>query len=186
MQADDGKAVTGRLAMMAQQDQLLPWLTCRENVLLGPALRGEKLDTARADALLAAVGLPDVAGRRPQTLSGGMRQRVAIARTLMEDRAIVLMDEPFSALDAVTRHQLQDLAFRLLKGRTVLLVTHSPLEALRLADQLLILGGDPPTLTAIDLPDEPPLRAIDDPAVLQKQAELMSLLLEATGSEQAA
>ena len=72
-----------------------------------------------------------------------MRQRVALARTLMEDRPVVLMDEPFSALDAITRHRLQDLAAELLAGRTVLLVTHSPLEALRLGHRLYVLSGQP-------------------------------------------
>ena len=72
-----------------------------------------------------------------------MRQRVALARTLMEDRPIVLMDEPFSALDAITRHRLQDLAAELLVGRTVLLVTHNPLEALRLGHRVYVLGGRP-------------------------------------------
>ena len=78
--------------------------------------------------------------RSPATLSGGMRQRVALARTLFEDRPLVLMDEPFSRLDAITRRELQDLAHTLLHGRTVVLVTHDPNEALRLADTVTVLG----------------------------------------------
>ena len=83
----------------------------------------------RGRELLDRVGLGGREGDLPATLSGGMRQRVALARTLMEDRPVVLMDEPFSALDAITRFRLQDLAAEMLAGRTVLLVTHSPSEA---------------------------------------------------------
>ena len=79
----------------------------------------------------------------PATLSGGQRQRAALARTLMEDRPVVLMDEPFSALDAITRARLQALAAQLLAGRTVLLVTHDPLEALRLGDRIQVMAGQP-------------------------------------------
>ena len=98
-----------------------------------PAARGVACRAAPAGgpapALLARVGLERDTDRLPGALSGGMRQRAALARTLMEDRPIVLMDEPFSALDVVTRHRLQDLAAELLVGRTVLLVTHNPIEA---------------------------------------------------------
>ena len=179
IETDDGQPVDGRIALMAQQDLLLPWLSCLDNVCLGQRLRGERPDPERAQHLLELVGLADIAERAPDTLSGGMRQRVAIARTLMEDRAIVLMDEPFSALDAITRHKLQDLAFSLLDGRTVLLVTHNPLEALRLGHKLLVMGGRQPSLRPVALPPAPPLRDIADPALLARQADLMNELLMA-------
>ena len=102
------------VAYMAQQDLLMPWLGALGNVSLGARLRGEKPDRARAQAMLERVGLGGEADALPRTLSGGMRQRVALARTLMEDRPIVLMDEPFSALDAITRMRLQELAAGLL------------------------------------------------------------------------
>ena len=126
------------MALMAQQDLLLPWLPVVDNVTPGlpPAWRGPRRTAAPARARDAAARPRRPGARRrdslPATLSGGMRQRAALARTLMEDRPVVLMDEPFSALDAITRHRLQDLAAELLAGRTVLLVTHNPLEALRL------------------------------------------------------
>ena len=161
----DGAPLTGRVAYMAQQDLLLPWLSVVENVTLGNRLRGEPLDRARALALLEQVGLADVAAARPDTLSGGMRQRVALARTLMEDRPVVLMDEPFSGLDTLTRLRLQTLAAGLLAKRTVLLVTHDPLEALRLGTQILIMQGRPARLTALpDMASAPP-RDPGDPAV---------------------
>jgi putative hydroxymethylpyrimidine transport system ATP-binding protein len=117
---------TGHVAMMAQQDLLMPWLSVLDNVMLGARVRGERPDKDRARDTLAQVGLTDHADKLPPTLSGGQRQRAALARTLMEDRAIVLLDEPFSALDALTRAQMQELTADLLTGRTVLLVTHDP------------------------------------------------------------
>jgi putative hydroxymethylpyrimidine transport system ATP-binding protein len=178
---DDGHPLKGRVALMAQQDLLLPWLTARENVLLGPRLRREgrrrlALLRARAQALLARVGLEGDAEKLPAQLSGGMRQRVALARTLMEDRPVVLMDEPFSALDAITRHRLQDLAAELLVGRTVLLVTHSPLEALRLGHKVWILGGRPARLAGPIVPQGEPARDAREPRLLAQEAELLSEL----------
>jgi putative hydroxymethylpyrimidine transport system ATP-binding protein len=166
---------------MAQQDLLLPWRDLLGNVTLGAALRGQAPDAARARALIAEVGLAGREGARPDQLSGGMRQRAALARTLMEDRPFVLMDEPFSAVDAPTRHRLQGLAARLLAGRTVLLVTHDPLEALRLADRILVLRGDPamPEEVAVPTGSAPPRNAAD-PALLAAQAALLERLAAAS------
>jgi len=177
----DGLPLAGRIAWMGQQDLLLPWLTLLDNVCLGARLRGERQDQARARSLIAAVGLEGREAARPAELSGGMRQRAALARTLMEDRPFVLMDEPFSAVDAPTRHRLQSLAAELLRGRTVLLVTHDPLEALRLADRILVLRPGPQGAVAEDLPmpPSPPLRAAHDPEVLVAQAALLERLAEA-------
>lgn len=165
LRGDDGRPLTGRVAYMAQEDLLLPWLNVLDNVTLGSRLRGERPDRERALRLLARVGLADYALARPDALSGGMRQRAALARTLMEDRPVVLMDEPFSGLDALTRLRLQALAAELLAGRTVLLITHDPLEALRLGEHIWIMNGRPATLQPLpDLPGAPP-RDPGDPAV---------------------
>jgi putative hydroxymethylpyrimidine transport system ATP-binding protein len=177
----DGRPLAGRIALMAQQDLLLPWLNARDNVLLGPRLRREgRARMARlrdeAEALLARVDLGGHGHKLPAELSGGMRQRVALARTLMEDRPVVLMDEPFSALDAVTRHRLQDLAAELLAGRTVLLVTHNPLEAMRLGHKVWVLGGRPARLQAALLPPGEPARDPADPQLLRMQADLLKQL----------
>jgi putative hydroxymethylpyrimidine transport system ATP-binding protein len=179
--ADDGAGLEGRIALMAQQDLLLPWLPVVDNVLLGHRLRGAtraELRRLRGPAmrLLAEVGLERQASDLPATLSGGMRQRAALARTLMEDRPIVLMDEPFSALDAITRHRLQDLAASVLVGRTVLLVTHNPLEALRLGHRLYVLSGRPATPRGPMVPRGTPPRDAADPTLLALQAELMGEL----------
>ena len=182
--ASDSAPLSPRMAYMAQQDLLLPWLTARENVLLGARLRGGRSDTAGADRLLAAVGIAQRSHARPADLSGGERQRAALARTLMEDRPIVLMDEPFSALDALTRHHLQDLAAELLASRTVLLVTHDPLEALRLGDRILVMKGSPAEfMPEIIPPDRPPRRtATPDMAALHEKllAQLGVVAGEAT------
>jgi putative hydroxymethylpyrimidine transport system ATP-binding protein len=174
----DGKPITGRIAYMGQQDLLLPWLNVFENVTLGARLRREKVDKAWAEHLLERVGLPTRHKALPQALSGGMRQRAAIARTLYERQPIVLMDEPFSALDAITRAMVQELAAELLEGRTVLLITHDPMEACRLGHHLMVLSGHPAKLgTPITVAGSPP-RAPDDPNLLKSQGDLLRLFVE--------
>ena len=167
------------VAYMAQQDLLMPWLGALGNVSLGARLRGEKPDRARAQAMLERVGLGGEADALPRTLSGGMRQRVALARTLMEDRPIVLMDEPFSALDAITRMRLQELAAGLLAGRTVLLVTHDPLEALRLGERIYVMAGRPATLQPAPAPLGPPPRKAGESSLQALHAELLDRLTAA-------
>jgi putative hydroxymethylpyrimidine transport system ATP-binding protein len=164
---------------MGQTDGLLPWLTVLDNVTLGARLRGQRPDLDRAGDLLQAVALEDRAGDRPAVLSGGQRQRVALARTLMEDRPLVLMDEPFSALDAITRARLQELAARLLAGRTVLLVTHDPLEALRLGHRIHVMAGLPARIEPAIVPAGMPPRDLADPDLLTLQAELLRRLANA-------
>jgi len=176
--ATDGAPLAGRIAYMGQQDLLFPWLRVIDNVMLGPKLRGEKPDRDRAMDLLERVGLAARARALPAELSGGMRQRAAIARTLYEQRPIVLMDEPFSALDTFTRSRIQELAAELLAGCTALLITHDPLEACRLGHHLIVLSGHPARLGApIEVPGVPP-RAPDDFSLLQTQGHLMRVLTE--------
>ena len=180
LSCSDGLALAGRVAYMGQGDLLAPWATALQNVLLGARLRGgrtaERAGRSRAREVLARVGLGGREGALPAQLSGGMRQRVALARTLFEDRPVVLMDEPFSALDAVTRHRLQGLAVELLHGRTVLMVTHDPLEALRLADRIDVLAGSPPRLRPVIPPAGRAPRPLDDPALVKQVEALLSVL----------
>ena len=145
IQCSDGHCLQNRIAYMAQQDLLLPWLSVIDNVCLKNRLQDGKVSAqtlAKASALLEQLNLSNIDQQLPDQLSGGMRQRVALARTLMQDTPIVLMDEPFSALDAVNRYKLQNLAVDVLKDRTVLLITHDPQEALRLSDQLYLFSSD--------------------------------------------
>lgn len=175
----DGSPVQNHIALMAQRDALLPWLSVLENACLGDRLRGTDATTQRerAAALLSGVGLADYLDAKPATLSGGMRQRVALVRTLIEDRPIVLLDEPFAALDALNRHRMQDLSAEMLAGKTVLHVTHDPLEALRLAHRIAMLEGRPAHMRDEEVPASPTPRASDDPAVAKRHGELLDRLL---------
>ncbi len=173
--ASDGAPLAGRVTLMAQTDQLLPWADALANVTLGARLRGDRPDRDRALALLGRVGLEGHANRRPATLSGGQRQRLALARTLIEDRPVVVLDEPFSALDAATRADMQDLAAEVLTGRTVILITHDPLEAARLATRAWLLA--PSGAAPLDLPATAAPRPLSDPATLAAQADLYRRLM---------
>jgi putative hydroxymethylpyrimidine transport system ATP-binding protein len=179
--SSDGRPLAGRVAYMAQQDLLLPWLDALDNVTLGARLRGEADARHRTEAisLLARVGLQGEARKRPAQLSGGMRQRVALARTLAEHRPVVLMDEPFSALDMPARLRLQELAAGLLTDRTVLLVTHDPLEALRLGHRIHVMAGQPARLDEPLLLPGPTPRAVTDQRLLALQGELLTRLTAA-------
>ncbi|MDP3481372.1 MAG: ABC transporter ATP-binding protein [Desulfoprunum sp.] len=171
------------VAWMGQNDLLLPWLSLIDNVLLGARLRHELTEDKRKQArsLLLAAGLGDHAQALPATLSGGMRQRGALLRTLMEGRDILLMDEPFSALDALTRMRLQDLAAGMISGRTVVLVTHDPMEALRLADRILVLAGSPVRLAADLQPPGRPPRDPGRPEITRQYADLLKMLMNGDG-----
>ncbi len=176
VESSDGIPLAGRVALMAQQDLLLPWLDALDNTVLGFRLRAAVPPRAAALALLTRLGLGAAVHLRPSALSGGMRQRVALARTLMEDRPVVLMDEPFSGLDAITRLRLQTLAAEELRGRTVLLVTHDPLEAVRLGHRIFVMTGRPARLsTPLELAGNPP-RDPTDPELLRRQGELLDRL----------
>lgn len=183
---DGADGASSNIAYLAQQDLLLPWLSVLENVMLGSRLRGEPADKNLAFELLERVGLTAHEAERPAKLSGGMRQRVALARTLMEDRPVVLMDEPFSALDAITRFELQELASSLLAGKTTLLVTHDPLEALRIGHRLLLLTGSPASFEAPIDPPGDPLRDISTPELAALQATIMERLTAARKKARAA
>jgi putative hydroxymethylpyrimidine transport system ATP-binding protein len=173
-----GTSLHGRVATMGQGEPLLPWLSAVANVCIGDSLRGTRPDRARALALLDRVGLAGRGASLPATLSGGMRQRVALARTLYEDKPVVLMDEPFSALDGLNRARMQTLTADLLRGRTVLLITHDPLEACRLADSILVLSGFPATLSAPLILEGPTPRGVDDPQMLAAQGALLRALVD--------
>lgn len=174
----DGNSLDRKIAYMGQQDLLFPWLNVLDNVCLGSKLRHETKDIDKAMQLLDRVGLQEAAHELPHALSGGMRQRTAIARTLYEDRPVVLMDEPFSALDAVTRANIQELAVDLLQTKTVLLITHDPAEAARLCHQILLLKNQPAKLLDPIIVEGIPPRNFDDNNRIKTETQLMNLLKE--------
>jgi putative hydroxymethylpyrimidine transport system ATP-binding protein len=165
-----------RIAWMGQTGGLMPWASVDDNVVLGARLRGEAPDRAKARDVLARVGLQGHESKRPAELSGGMRQRAALARVLMEDAQIVLLDEPFVHLDAVAKARLSALVARELAGRIVLLVTHDPFEALTLADRALVLAGPPLHIAADILLEGPTPRDPRDPALTGRHEQILAAL----------
>ncbi|HTN79047.1 MAG TPA: ABC transporter ATP-binding protein [Acidimicrobiales bacterium] len=161
--------VTGRSALMFQESALFPWLTAAGNVELALRLQGvgRAARRKRAAELLGLVHLGGFATKRPHELSGGMRQRVALARALAQDADVLLMDEPFGALDAITRDLLHDELEGVWRhtGLTVVFVTHNVREAARLGDRIVLLASRPGRLAA-DFPvDLPRPRRIEDHGV---------------------
>jgi len=134
-------------SVMFQESALMPWLTARKNVELALRLRGIRRGERRDEAqrLLATVNLAEAGDKRPHELSGGMRQRVALARALAQDRSVLLMDEPFAALDAITRDLLHEELERVWRatGRTIVFVTHNVREAARLGQRVTLLSSRP-------------------------------------------
>ena len=173
---DGDMARKGNIALMEQGNPLLPWCSALDNIIIGARLRGETPDRRRALELLGALGLGERAQARITTFSGGMKQRAALARTLYEPCPVVLMDEPFAALDAITRWRLQRKAVALLRGRTCLLVTHDPLEALCMGHDILLLKGTPARLESVAMPAQKPPRHLDSQEQQELHAELLGRL----------
>jgi NitT/TauT family transport system ATP-binding protein len=173
----------GRVALMFQDATLLPWLTARGNVELALKLRGvPRADRAdRARELLDVVRLGEATERRPHELSGGMRQRVALARCLAQDARIVLMDEPLGALDAMTRDHLHDEIERVVRERnlTVILVTHNMREAVRLADRVVLMAAG--RIVHEQVVDLPHPRHMDSAEIATRAADLTARLRNASG-----
>ncbi len=156
----DGERITGPgpdRGMVFQQYSLFPWKTVRENVAFGPRLQGRAHPEAVANTFIDMVGLTKFANRYPRELSGGMQQRVGIARALANYPRVLLMDEPFGALDSQTRHMMQENLLQIWAefGITVLFVTHDIDEAVFLGDRVLVMSASPGRIIAdipVDLP----------------------------------
>jgi NitT/TauT family transport system ATP-binding protein len=172
--------VGGTVALMFQEATLLPWLTAWQNVALALRLRGVPRSERRerAHELLSRVHLGQAAGKRPHELSGGMRQRVALARVLAQDAAVVCMDEPLGALDAMTRDQMHDEIEGVwaANGFTVIFVTHNVREAIRLGDRVVLLGSTPGRVVQDITVDLPRPRRIDSADVAERAAALTQAL----------
>jgi ABC-type nitrate/sulfonate/bicarbonate transport system ATPase subunit len=183
----DGADATGRtdaFAYMPQQDLLFPWRTVLDNTTLGLEVAGMRRRAARERArpLFAEFGLDGFEGVRPDELSGGMRQRAALLRTVVQDRPVLLLDEPFGALDALTRTEMQVWLSRM-RARfdwTVLLVTHDVREAVLLADRVVVLAPRPTSVrrvVTVDLPRPRDVSVITDPAFVAAEAQLLGALV---------
>lgn len=170
----DGEAVTGpspKLGLMPQQDQLFEWRSIWGNVTLALDIRRQNTPERRehASELLRRYGLAEFALQRPSQLSGGMRQRCALIRTLASDPSILLLDEPFSALDYQTRLSVSEDIYGIIRqeGKTALLVTHDISEAISMSDRIIVLSARPATVKAVHSPDSlrelSPLRRRDAP-----------------------
>jgi ABC-type nitrate/sulfonate/bicarbonate transport system ATPase subunit len=175
-QPDAGSVGGDRAVLMPQRDGLLPWLSAIDNAALAPRLAGASRDAARARAhpLFVAFGLEGFERARTHELSGGMRQRVAFLRTLLSGKPVLCLDEPFGALDALTRREMQDWLAQALarEPRTVLLVTHDVEEAARLARRVLVMSPRPGRIVA-ELP-VPQTRT--EPEVLAVREQAMEAL----------
>ena len=181
----DGKPVSApgpERGMVFQEYALFPWMTVADNVAFGLQIKGmPKAEiAATVDRLLKTLSLQDFRHRFPKDLSGGMRQRVAIARVLALDSPIMLMDEPFGALDALTRRDLQDELLRIWQAqkKTIIFVTHSIEEAIYLADRIVVMTYRPGTVKRDILVDMPRLRDPSSPEFNALKRELGQLVME--------
>jgi ABC-type nitrate/sulfonate/bicarbonate transport system ATPase subunit len=179
-----------RLRMVFQQDGLFPWLTVRDNILLGLDQVADRAERQRrSDALLDLIGLQAFASVYPHQLSGGMRQRVELARALGGDTPLLLMDEPFSSLDYLTRLKMRQELARILREqpRTVVLVTHDIEEAAQLADRVLVLSERPARVRDEIVLDVPRPRDLTHPQVVAAVRRILTVLgieSEDTGESQ--
>jgi ABC-type nitrate/sulfonate/bicarbonate transport system ATPase subunit len=182
----------GRVAYMPQRDALLPWRSVLDNVILGLEVAGVGRGEARSRAteLLPRFGLAGYGELRPAALSGGMRQRAAFLRTILTQQPILLLDEPFGALDALTRRGMQEWLLELWGelGRTIVMVTHDVEEALLLADRVAVMTARPGRIKLIErVRAERPrsMQSVADPAFIEQKLQLYEALkgeLAATGS----
>ena len=175
----------GAVGYMPQKDLLLPWRSVLDNAIIGLELMGQPRAEARRRALglMETFGLSGFEGQYPSALSGGMRQRAAFLRTLLADQALVLLDEPFGALDALTRSQMQEWLLGLWGdlGKTIVLITHDVEEAVLLSDRVYVLTARPARVKLVvdvDLPRPRHYRMVTDEAFVHLKATLLASLRE--------
>jgi NitT/TauT family transport system ATP-binding protein len=179
-QPDTGTCTTEPAVLMPQRDSLLPWLNAIDNAALARRIAGDDRQTARAKArpLFEHFGLDGFEAARIHELSGGMRQRVAFLRTLLSGKPVLCLDEPFGALDAITRGEMQAWLAAALgeEPRTVLLVTHDVEEACVLADRVCVMSPRPGRIVAeLEVPLERPRKATDSQLVALRERALEAL-----------
>ncbi|MET1124525.1 MAG: ABC transporter ATP-binding protein [Archaeoglobaceae archaeon] len=181
--ADSGSvSVRGGVGFVFQDDRLLPWKTALGNVMF--ALKARKIhDVSIAKRMLEVVGLSGFENFYPHQLSGGMRQRVGIARALAIDPVVLLMDEPFASLDARTRERMQEELLRIVREKAVIFVTHSIEEAVFLADRVIVLSPRPSEVVGEVRVELPKPRDRNSPELLKYRAKVTELLNSRTARE---
>ncbi|MBW8308446.1 MAG: ABC transporter ATP-binding protein [Candidatus Paracaedibacteraceae bacterium] len=166
-----------RTVLMTQNDQLLPWKTVIDNVVIPALMQEQKPNYDWAQQLISMMGLRGHEKDLPHQLSTGMRQRVALARTLYQEADLILLDEPFGALDALTREQLYPLIVTALQGKTILMVSHDPQEVMRLSNRIYLMAGKPAHLYHLAYPINGTVpRSLNHPFVSCYAADLVNQL----------
>ena len=180
---EESQSRLGRVGYMPQKDLLFPWRTVLENAVLGMEIRGHSRieSRKRAEDLMERFGLNGFEDKRPSVLSGGMRQRVAFMRTLLTDQQLIVLDEPFGALDAFTRYQMQEWLVDIWgsMGKTIILITHDIDEALLLSDRVFVLTARPASVKLIvnvSLPRPRRYRMVTDTAFIVLKEQLIQAL----------
>ena len=192
LEGEATSARLGRVAYMQQKDLLMPWRSVLENAVLGLEVAGVQRGEARqrAQALMCQFGLSGFEQAYPSMLSGGMRQRVAFLRTILAERDVLLLDEPFGALDALTRSQMHEWLLELWTefGKTIVLVTHDVDEAVFLSDRVYVMTGRPGSIKSVfnvDLPRPRTLELVTDTRFTTLKAELLRSIRESATRGQA-
>ncbi len=185
VEGTQGSSSLGQVGYMQQKDLLLPWRTVLDNTILGLELAGVPKRQARSRALelTETFGLDGFEGQYPYALSGGMRQRAAFLRTMLMDQEVILLDEPFGALDALTRVQMQEWLLQLWDSlrKTIVLITHDMDEAILLSDRVYVLTPRPgriATILEVDLPRPRSYEQVTEPAFSRLKSRLLKHLRE--------
>lgn len=172
---------TPDIVMIFQENNLYPWLSVKGNVRFGLKFKRDILDKrARVRKIIDTVGLSDAKDRYPHQLSGGMRQRVAIARALVSEPSVLLLDEPFSALDVSLRRRMQDLLRQLWEdtNKTMVMVTHNVEEAIRIAHRVVVIGNTPAEVLIDVKTEDEPYRDRYSKQYLELQKEIEAVIYE--------
>jgi ABC-type nitrate/sulfonate/bicarbonate transport system ATPase subunit len=190
VEGTQGSSSLGQVGYMQQKDLLLPWRTVLDNTILGLELSGVPKRQARSRALelTKTFGLDGFEGQYPYALSGGMRQRAAFLRTMLMDQEVILLDEPFGALDALTRVQMQEWLLQLWDSlrKTIVLITHDMDEAILLSDRVYVLTPRPgriATILEVDLPRPRSYEQVTEPAFSRLKSRLLKHLREKNPEE---
>ncbi|PPR79573.1 MAG: Aliphatic sulfonates import ATP-binding protein SsuB [Alphaproteobacteria bacterium MarineAlpha2_Bin1] len=172
----NNNTINDSIAYMDQFDQLLPWLKVKNNIILGFKLRQENYSHQKFNYLTNILGIEKFLNNFPTEVSGGTKQRIALARTFIEDKPLVIMDEPFNSLDTNTKNKLIKLTKDLVKNKTMILVTHDIMEAIELSDQIVILKGKPAQVYKVFNSDDLSYFKKKDNTIIELYKKILNIL----------